>query len=202
MMMESREKRRIEKPRLPRTAKKIDTIRMSREMGDLGVEMDEVTRSPQGIITLCVWNQNNGEQKETAPVPVQVQCERFHIKPYNIHPCPISQSMSWFRRQPVWLNHHPYYADFSPAWCSLGSTLCCMWDAIHASQPPVFSFTVRKAWNCSDFDLDCLMRPRLAWPDFVWGWGGGIKMGLSFSISKLKKFTCSLNLLQLWRKYF
>ena len=90
MMMESREKRRVEKPRLPRTAKKIDTSRMSREMGDLGVEMDEVTRSPQGVITLCVRNQNNGEQKLSAPVPVQVQCERFHIKPYSIHPCPIS----------------------------------------------------------------------------------------------------------------
>lgn len=40
IVMESREKRRIEKPRLPRTAKKLDTNRMSREMGELGVDVD------------------------------------------------------------------------------------------------------------------------------------------------------------------
>ena len=41
--------------------------------------------------TGCVWyrkrdrdrNQNNGGQWVLAPVPVQVQCERFYIKPYN-----------------------------------------------------------------------------------------------------------------------
>ena len=39
-MMESREKRRTSKPRLPRTAKKLDTSRMTKEMGQLGVDVD------------------------------------------------------------------------------------------------------------------------------------------------------------------
>ena len=39
-MMESREKRKVEKPRLPRTAKKLDTNKMAAEMGDLGVDVD------------------------------------------------------------------------------------------------------------------------------------------------------------------
>ncbi|XP_062580603.1 GTP-binding protein 4-like [Saccostrea cucullata] len=38
IMLESREKRRIEKPRLPRM--KMSTERMSKELGDLGIEMD------------------------------------------------------------------------------------------------------------------------------------------------------------------
>ena len=39
-MMESREKRKVERPRLPRTAKKLDTNKMAKEMGDLGVDVD------------------------------------------------------------------------------------------------------------------------------------------------------------------
>ena len=39
-MMESREKRKVEKPRLPRTAKKLDTHKMAQEMGELGVDVD------------------------------------------------------------------------------------------------------------------------------------------------------------------
>ncbi len=38
--MESREKRKIEKPRLPRTVKKFDTNRMKAELGELGLEVD------------------------------------------------------------------------------------------------------------------------------------------------------------------
>jgi nucleolar GTP-binding protein len=38
IMLESREKRRIEKPRLPR--KKMSTDKMNKELGDLGIEMD------------------------------------------------------------------------------------------------------------------------------------------------------------------
>ncbi len=47
MVMESREKRRIEKPRVPRTATKLDTQRMSAEMGELGVDvnMDDEVRA-------------------------------------------------------------------------------------------------------------------------------------------------------------
>ncbi|CAC5358662.1 NOG1 [Mytilus coruscus] len=40
IVLESREKRTIEKPRLPRTAKKLDTKRMTSEMGELGVDVD------------------------------------------------------------------------------------------------------------------------------------------------------------------
>lgn len=40
MILESREKRRIEKPRLPRTAKKIQMKTMETELGELGVEVD------------------------------------------------------------------------------------------------------------------------------------------------------------------
>lgn len=40
-MMESQEKRTVEKPRLPRTAKKLNVKRMAREMGDLGLEIDD-----------------------------------------------------------------------------------------------------------------------------------------------------------------
>ena len=38
--LESREKRKVEKPKLPRTAKKLDTKRMTAEMGELGVDVD------------------------------------------------------------------------------------------------------------------------------------------------------------------
>lgn len=37
----SREKRRVEKPRMPRTAKKIDPKTMVAEMGQLGVVIDQ-----------------------------------------------------------------------------------------------------------------------------------------------------------------
>ena len=39
-ILESREKRRIEKPRLPRTAKKVSADVVEQTMGDLGVEID------------------------------------------------------------------------------------------------------------------------------------------------------------------
>ena len=39
-MLESREKRKVEKPKLPRTAKKLNTKRMTEEMGELGVDID------------------------------------------------------------------------------------------------------------------------------------------------------------------
>ena len=40
-MMESKEKRTIEKPRLPRTAKKLNVKRMAAEMGELGLEIED-----------------------------------------------------------------------------------------------------------------------------------------------------------------
>ena len=39
-MMESREKRRVEKPRLPRSAQRATKRRMEQELGELGIEMD------------------------------------------------------------------------------------------------------------------------------------------------------------------
>jgi len=41
IVMESREKRRVEKPKLPRTAKKLNTKKMASEMEELGVEVDD-----------------------------------------------------------------------------------------------------------------------------------------------------------------
>ncbi len=41
MILESREKRKVEKPKLPRTAKKLDTNRMKGEMEELGVEVED-----------------------------------------------------------------------------------------------------------------------------------------------------------------
>jgi len=38
--MESREKRKVEKPRLPRTAKKIETKKMKVELGQIGLEVE------------------------------------------------------------------------------------------------------------------------------------------------------------------
>ena len=40
IVMESREKRKVEKPRMPRTGKKMDTDRMKDELGELGLEVD------------------------------------------------------------------------------------------------------------------------------------------------------------------
>ena len=54
MMMEARERRKVEKPRLPRTAKKLDTSRMTREMGDLGVDVDVTGNvSADSCVRLC-----------------------------------------------------------------------------------------------------------------------------------------------------
>ena len=39
--MESREKRIVERPRVPRTAKKLNTKRMGKEMGELGLDIVE-----------------------------------------------------------------------------------------------------------------------------------------------------------------
>lgn len=39
-VLESRERRRIEKPRVPRSAKKIDTDEIQKELGDLGLDID------------------------------------------------------------------------------------------------------------------------------------------------------------------
>lgn len=39
-IMESREKRKVEKPRMPRTAKKIQTKRMETELGQIGLEIE------------------------------------------------------------------------------------------------------------------------------------------------------------------
>ena len=39
-VMESREKRKVETPRLPRTAKKVPSTRMESEMAELGVPVD------------------------------------------------------------------------------------------------------------------------------------------------------------------
>ncbi len=41
MILESREKRKVEKPKLPRTAKKLDTNKMKGEMEELGVEVED-----------------------------------------------------------------------------------------------------------------------------------------------------------------
>ena len=39
-IIESREKRKVEKPRLPRTAKKIQTKKMEAELGQIGLEIE------------------------------------------------------------------------------------------------------------------------------------------------------------------
>jgi len=39
-IIESREKRKVEKPRLPRTAKKIQTKKMETQLGQLGLEIE------------------------------------------------------------------------------------------------------------------------------------------------------------------
>lgn len=41
VMLESREKRKVEKPRLPRTAKKMLASKMEKTMEDLGVEFED-----------------------------------------------------------------------------------------------------------------------------------------------------------------
>ena len=41
IMMESREKRRVEKPQVPRSAKRVSSKQMQGELEDLGIEMDE-----------------------------------------------------------------------------------------------------------------------------------------------------------------
>ena len=46
-VMESREKRKVEKPRMPRTAKKVERKRLEGEMAEMGVDIenpDEVSR--------------------------------------------------------------------------------------------------------------------------------------------------------------
>jgi len=40
-IIESRQKRKVEKPRLPRTAKKIQTKTMEAELGQLGLEIEQ-----------------------------------------------------------------------------------------------------------------------------------------------------------------
>ena len=41
MVMESREKRRIEKPRVGRTAKRMNTEEMKEELGGMGLDVDD-----------------------------------------------------------------------------------------------------------------------------------------------------------------
>ena len=53
--MESREKRKVTKPRLPRTAKKLDTNRMTKEMGELGVDVD-VHGDVRAFLVFCKIN--------------------------------------------------------------------------------------------------------------------------------------------------
>lgn len=48
MILESREKRKVEKPRLPRTAKKIQTKTMESELGERGVDVDSSENSHFG----------------------------------------------------------------------------------------------------------------------------------------------------------
>ena len=48
IMMESKEKRTVEKPRLPRTAKKLNVKRMAAEMGELGLEIEDGEESHIG----------------------------------------------------------------------------------------------------------------------------------------------------------
>ena len=55
MMMEARERRKVEKPRLPRTAKKLDTSRMTREMGDLGVDVDVTGNVSIRFLCEALW---------------------------------------------------------------------------------------------------------------------------------------------------
>merc|ERR1719402_1706149 len=43
MVMESKEKRRIEKPRIGRAAKRMDMTAMKSELGELGIEMEAAT---------------------------------------------------------------------------------------------------------------------------------------------------------------
>ena len=40
-IIESREKRKVEKPRVPRTAKKIQTKKMETQLGQLGLEIEQ-----------------------------------------------------------------------------------------------------------------------------------------------------------------
>jgi len=55
--MESREKRKVEKPRLPRTAKKIETKKMERQLGQLGLEIvpDEDVSIFSELFCFCVY---------------------------------------------------------------------------------------------------------------------------------------------------
>ena len=63
-ILESREKRKVEKPRLPRTAKKIQTKKMESELGQLGIEIEPdddvsivaVLQNPQshGCCCFCI----------------------------------------------------------------------------------------------------------------------------------------------------
>ena len=43
-------------------------------------------------------------------VPVQVQCERFLLKPYNLFQ---SLSRSWFQTKPVWIHHNRWIDQIS-----------------------------------------------------------------------------------------
>ena len=56
--MESREKRRVEKPRLPRTATKINPKTVATEMKKMGVDMKDMANvcelSPPSLITWII----------------------------------------------------------------------------------------------------------------------------------------------------
>ena len=56
IMMESREKRRVEKPQVPRSAKRVSSKQMQGELEDLGIEMDEKEQVLQfWIFFVCVF---------------------------------------------------------------------------------------------------------------------------------------------------
>ena len=58
-VMESREKRKVETPRLPRTAKKVQSTRMESEMADLGVPVDTGDKEVSVTVVMTHWRQGS-----------------------------------------------------------------------------------------------------------------------------------------------
>ena len=67
----------------------------------------------------------------------------------------------------AWVRHH--------VTCGMSSTLHSQCLVVF---PMGFSSTVRRVQNCSDSVWDCVIRPKMAWPDVVLG---DIKHGFAFA---------------------
>ena len=58
MIIESRERRRVEKSHVPRTAKKVSRTRMEGEMGKLGLDMDNMDQVSISVrLSVCVLSE-------------------------------------------------------------------------------------------------------------------------------------------------